>query len=807
MANIGEQLLAPESNWKRYEENDSNITLTDYTTRSTDAYGTTGSLMKFQFRGTKFRFIGYYATDGSTNTKVTIDDSIVEYYSSYNTSNVDMTLLYEKNNLQDTYHKVVVEVLGGGYNYINALDIDNTGELRSYDEVVFLNKYLLKNNNQLITINNNEIQVLNSDSQYIPTKLDFETYGINNLIIPKSMIPELNNPKVLVYTDDIITNYTNLDLSVKEKPFLHDKKILCWTDDLESNYNCNVEGQKILNYKTKIDINENIIKNLETEWQNKDNSYNVQLSNLKLNENNVKITIKQDNNTEIIKNIGVNNIVQRNFSLQFDGTNDSYIRTNLPSDFSLENKIIQIIVKPNAGSWNVQTDDGTYITLQENNLYIAKGQNCIIDEIRMWENGKEQEFDNQPLRGNEDGLILYYRFNEFKDNKVFDSSLNGYHGEICNANFVNDIYLDHSVCDAIITTDIPEVDFAIPKNTQYTYNYSIERPQLASSEIHEADSEQDNITTFSVDKTNWENICGLNITKDDELQILGNKISPFSYTIKIDEKDVTLKDIIDISYDVEDTATFNTNIFDQALNPYNNVISITQEDGSIISKTNDILLYDTEPTVAAFLKGKIIHLNIGDNENDLIKFNIYLNNQKIYPLESEFTKLQKPINDFKYTIDSNLIKFQENNVLKITVLDQFGKKSELSTQFIGEYYGLIFMDENRECYTTDMGKLLNYLDFGVITLGQTTEPIKVIMKNTYGFNLKNVVLNINNNLPNIHVELSKTVNPFLANRDKLTFDDVIENDNEVEFYVRLATIVSKQPTSGEFTIDALANPQ
>lgn len=101
------------------------------------------------------------------------------------------------------------------------------------------------------------------------------------------------------------------------------------------------------------------------------------------------------------------------------------------------------------------------------------------------------------------------------------------------------------------------------------------------------------------------------------------------------------------------------------------------------------------------------------------------------------------------------------------------------------YSGLMFMDTSQQYYSTSIGDILKHLDFGTLIAGQTSLDVKVILTNTYPFDVENIVLTVDNNIPDATVELSKTKAPFIAEHS-LTFDQQLSFDQTLDFYVRLA---------------------
>jgi Bacterial surface proteins containing Ig-like domains len=137
-ATVGQQLTAPESGWKRFDDNDSKIVYTgDWVTEnyslnynSTLHYNitTTDKNIQFKFNGTKLRVIGALYTSYGSNLKITID-GVTESFNEYSTmANQFERLVYEKTNLSQGTHNVIINNNGQGITF-DAIDIDETGSL------------------------------------------------------------------------------------------------------------------------------------------------------------------------------------------------------------------------------------------------------------------------------------------------------------------------------------------------------------------------------------------------------------------------------------------------------------------------------------------------------------------------------------------------------------------------------------------------------------------------------------------------------------------------------------------------------
>lgn len=121
-----------------------------------------------------------------------------------------------------------------------------------------------------------------------------------------------------------------------------------------------------------------------------------------------------------------------------------------------------------------------------------------------------------------------------------------------------------------------------------------------------------------------------------------------------------------------------------------------------------------------------------------------------------------------------------------------------------KYYGLMFVDENYNYYSTSIGEILQYLDFGTLIAGQTSLEVEIILVNSYNFKVNNLQLSVVENFDGVKVELSKTINPFIA-ENSLLYNEIFEPEQEIKFYVRLV-IDRNAHIGGGFDIKVKADP-
>ncbi|WP_312113527.1 discoidin domain-containing protein [Brevibacillus reuszeri] len=144
MATIGDQLITPETGWKRYDDNvvgfkyigsgwklgtSSNGSVNEYS-QTQHFTNVVGDKVVFEFSGTKLRVIAQRNTNRSTVVDIVLDG--VTYTYSENGSLQSQTLLFEKTDLPSGVHTVEIKHGTGGSQYISldAIDIDDTGSIK-----------------------------------------------------------------------------------------------------------------------------------------------------------------------------------------------------------------------------------------------------------------------------------------------------------------------------------------------------------------------------------------------------------------------------------------------------------------------------------------------------------------------------------------------------------------------------------------------------------------------------------------------------------------------------------------------------
>jgi hypothetical protein len=98
------------------------------------------------------------------------------------------------------------------------------------------------------------------------------------------------------------------------------------------------------------------------------------------------------------------------------------------------------------------------------------------------------------------------------------------------------------------------------------------------------------------------------------------------------------------------------------------------------------------------------------------------------------------------------------------------------------------------------------MNFGIIISGQITMSQHYTVVNTYGYDLKNVVIKpkYEYNEPRAVIQISPTDSPFVEQEQMVVGN--MANNQVVDFYVRVATAFDAQPIStAKFEVQVLGD--
>lgn len=245
-------------------------------------------------------------------------------------------------------------------------------------------------------------------------------------------------------------------------------------------------------------------------------------------------------------------------------------------------------------------------------------------------------------------------------------------------------------------------------------------------------------------------------------------------------------------------------------NPRDTIVSVVENvsyedylprDTSTIKDTSLYILNTTAKIDISF-NGNVLKGILSDNDLTRVQYRVLVNGGYFYPSDGSFTKLGESPQNIEVVIGSKDIKIDDWNTLKVEFRDFFGTTDYWSKQFIGTYSGLMFKDVYGQYYSSEIGEILQYLDFGIVIAGQTTIEHEVILKNQYGYDVKNIHLSANtSNFPTgMAIEFSESLAPFIP-YPELKLNRTLQNNEEMSFFVRLKTELGATPdANGSFDI-------
>lgn len=127
------------------------------------------------------------------------------------------------------------------------------------------------------------------------------------------------------------------------------------------------------------------------------------------------------------------------------------------------------------------------------------------------------------------------------------------------------------------------------------------------------------------------------------------------------------------------------------------------------------------------------------------------------------------------------------------------------------YYGLIFLDPTKDqtdplkcVFTKADGTVLNKFDFGTLNAGQESDKYPIKIKNFLNYPITNLRISLDVIPSQIAFSLSKSNTPFDA-QNTLIYEEVIQSNQEITFYVRLSTSQLALQNSYEIKLNALAD--
>lgn len=172
----------------------------------------------------------------------------------------------------------------------------------------------------------------------------------------------------------------------------------------------------------------------------------------------------------------------------------------------------------------------------------------------------------------------------------------------------------------------------------------------------------------------------------------------------------------------------NISIPNNTLTVGTNKITIVAEDELGADKGYDFYItkVDNLPGYVGSLVGHTYTINVSDIDGDAVKFKTELNGKLI---ELESALISVPFSHTTVFSSKDLIIGKENT-LKITLTDSVGGVTVVEEKFVGDYEGLLFQDEFGNYLSSELGEVLQNLDFGPLVAGYNSlaKEVQVINK-------------------------------------------------------------------------------
>jgi len=797
MATVGDQLTAPETGWRRYDDNYPFIVYFGSWSRNsatdTGLYNNNHTYspyidryIKFKFVGSKLRIISFTRSDFTPSATIKIDGQSYEFSEYRQSGSMHQVIVFEILSLPFTEHDVEIRNNSSGYQLgLDAIDIDDTGRLLHPDEVTDIKDLDIgKRIRCHYTATSNRVGAFNGlgeeTSDFIPSAssatpngdfywicVDKDFLGRWKLFADRNIQSgiswdTLNNsgiasglPVYLDFSDNVCVGGEaisggNNGANTPDKAFdgvVPPDNSAIWAS---SQIGAGVNGVAWIGYRFAVDRKVEKIKLVHT-------------PETRGTVSSVKIQGSEDGET----------------------WDDIFTANNLVVN-------VNIIVFNNNTAYR-------YYRLMANSA-VASGWTWNVKEIEMYEGNTEK--GAFMVRLPTGGVSNTDKDNEW-DKYIVNSTLNG---TITAGD--NNVWNWNGIASWTSTTSTNSASNRMRRGYTAVGNYT-----------DRASSYADSINGFRpvllviVSPLTFEGSVDRPSIHDENVTLTG--------TISHSENRLTkYRILVNGAQEYPETGftalapppiSVNYTISNSKFRLGSNQITVemVDDEGAVGTWTTTVTLDSQAPTITASMAGMLLDVNIRDPETDSVRFRVLLNGNQVHPSDpaEEFTNLVPPPITYQRLFRSNEVIIGSNNTVTIIAQDQFGKESTLTLNFIGEYAGLMFADEAGDFYSDDLGNILQYLDVGILVAGQISETYPVRLINKTGFTVTNIQLwkDRKNLPPSAEVQISKTETPFVP-VDLLEFDTPLQYNDEVTFYVRVVTQINGQPGQGEFDVFVKADP-
>lgn len=208
------------------------------------------------------------------------------------------------------------------------------------------------------------------------------------------------------------------------------------------------------------------------------------------------------------------------------------------------------------------------------------------------------------------------------------------------------------------------------------------------------------------------------------------------------------------------------------------------------------------------LEGSYIRAKLVDPQETNVDYQIHFNDRKIFP-HAEWWSTGQGETDIEFSLPRTLIKPMTQNKVKILAKNKEGTEMRREISVDVTYVGMLFSDKEGKYYSTNLGEILQYLDFGRLMVGDQSEVQEVTLTNNTGIPMHRTKLWVDQkdlDPMDEKVSLSRTDSPFNP-KDTIDFGatHVMEHNESIPFYVRLKTTEDAE-NGGKFDIWVSSDP-
>lgn len=388
---------------------------------------------------------------------------------------------------------------------------------------------------------------------------------------------------------------------------------------------------------------------------------------------------------------------------------------------------------------------------------------------------------------------------------------------------------------------IKNIDNLVYKDIPYQLEFDIKPPTLISSITEEfnfdrkilfpdtSDSNNGVMYEYDIDKNMWEfdsdgnvEIYGFDFVgkEYDILAITGRRLIEYTYKVYFNENEIEHMNTPMTGY-----GTSTVNILVDYFNNFVDgkiKIEVIYANNLVEVKTYNVQLVNTAPNIlfSDIINNKL-NLTVTDDDSDPIKLSIKLNGRNYFPSSGGFTDyLDTPyFYSTHFSSDELNINLKDfatpNNIITVTVIDKYGAETQMHKAFVGEFIGVMFVDENNDFYSDDTNRyeddanILKEQYLGNIRAGTQGDKKLTYVLNKTQFKLTNIKLILNTvGIPDkTYVKLSKNLSTNFSNMSsELDFENLqLDIGEKLPFYVQANTEVLSLG-GGYYYIDVIADP-